>query len=231
MKKKRRFLNILLCLIILMGIGLAACGGASFEAAEVDQLSGVRVVTEVVEVEGESMFDEEMEEESFDDEAMDEEFEESGEFGPESESPQPQQRLIIKDGKMTVTVDDTETAVTQATDTVVTLGGYIINQNVFDNEQGYRFATMRLGVPVDNFETALKALRELGTVTNESASGVDVTDEFVDLNSRLENLIPPATAYAHFCKKLSMSKKRCELMKNFAKWKKRLQLSKGASTF
>jgi hypothetical protein len=47
---------------------------------------------------------------------------------------------------------------------------------------------MRLGVPVDRFETVLKALRDLGTVSNESASGEDVTDQYFDLNSRLNNL-------------------------------------------
>lgn len=99
-----------------------------------------------------------------------------------------QQRLIIKNGNMHITVEDTETAVNQATDTAVQLGGYIISQQVWD-EGAYRFATMRLAVPVLRFEDALRAFRTLGTVTNEAASGEDVTDEYVDLQSRLDNLI------------------------------------------
>jgi hypothetical protein len=99
-----------------------------------------------------------------------------------------QQRLIIKNGHMTITVEDTETAVNQATDTAVQLGGYIISQQVWDDGV-YRFATMRLAVPVLRFEDALRAFRALGTVTNEAASGDDVTDQYVDLQSRLDNLI------------------------------------------
>lgn len=102
--------------------------------------------------------------------------------------PVSQQRLIIKDGRLTVVVDNTETAVNAATNLVVELGGYIISQNIHDDPQGYRFATMRLAVPVTQFEVAMRDLRGLGQVTNESSSGTDVTDEFVDLNSRLTNL-------------------------------------------
>ncbi len=100
-----------------------------------------------------------------------------------------QQRLIIKNGTMVITVEDTETAVNQATETAVQLGGYIISQQVWDDDRGYRFATMRVGVPVLHFEDALRAFRQLGTVTNEAASGEDVTDQYVDLQSRLDNLI------------------------------------------
>jgi hypothetical protein len=107
---------------------------------------------------------------------------------PASEPAVPQQRLVIKDGRMTITVQDTETAVNRATQLAVEMGGYILSQEVHDDERGYRFATMRLAVPVDRFEEALRTLRGLGDVSDESASGTDVTDEYVDLNSRLTNL-------------------------------------------
>lgn len=100
----------------------------------------------------------------------------------------PQKRLIIKDGRMTVVVQETETAVEAATSLAVELGGYILNQSIYDDEQNYRFATMRLAVPVESFEDVMRSLRRLGQVTDESASGTDVTDEFVDLESRLTNL-------------------------------------------
>lgn len=101
---------------------------------------------------------------------------------------QPQQRLIIKDGRMVIVVDDTEQAVNEATQLVVDMGGYIISQNVSDDDQGYKYATMRLAVPVAQFEVAMRALRQLGDVSDESSSGEDVTEEYTDLNSRLTNL-------------------------------------------
>lgn len=98
------------------------------------------------------------------------------------------QRFIIKDGRMTLIVNDTETAVNSAIELTVGLGGYIISQQVYDDDRGYRFAEMRLAFPVFEFEEGMRRLRRLGEVASESASGEDVTDEFVDLNSRLGNL-------------------------------------------
>jgi len=46
-----------------------------------------------------------------------------------------------------------------------------------------------MGVPVDQFETAIRRLRAISVqVIDENASGEDVTDQFVDLQSQLDNL-------------------------------------------
>jgi hypothetical protein len=46
-----------------------------------------------------------------------------------------------------------------------------------------------MGVPVDEFETALRRMRGLAKrVLDENASGEDVTDQYVDLQSQLTNL-------------------------------------------
>ena len=87
-----------------------------------------------------------------------------------------------------VVVEETERAVNAANQLVANVGGYIVSQSLYDDEQGYRYASMRLAVPVDRFEESLRVLRGLGTVTSETASGRDVTDEYVDLGSRLDNL-------------------------------------------
>jgi len=102
---------------------------------------------------------------------------------------QSQARLIIKNGELAIMVMDTETAVATATQLVAELGGYIISQQIFDTQFGLSAANMQLAVPVTQFESALNQLRELGEVTNDFAGGQDVTDEYVDLGSRLDNLI------------------------------------------
>jgi hypothetical protein len=99
------------------------------------------------------------------------------------------QRLIIKNADMAVTVSDTDRAVDGAVQVAVDYGGYVISQRVWDDANGYRYGTLLMAVRVDQFEAAMRALRTLGQVTNESASGQDVTDEYVDLNSRLGNLL------------------------------------------
>lgn len=182
-----------LCALLLL---VAACAQGGRSASETADFGGVAEPAMEFE-ESEEAMDEEMEEEMAEfegEEAIADEdafaADDAGEAANDapSQQSQPQQRLIIKDGNMTITVDDTETAVNQATDLAVSSGGYIISQTVFDDPQGFRYATMRLGVPVDSFEVVMRALRNIGEVTNESASGEDVTDQFFDLSSRLDNL-------------------------------------------
>ncbi|MCL4261757.1 MAG: DUF4349 domain-containing protein [Anaerolineae bacterium] len=166
---------LLACLMLI----LIACGAAEGPQAQMVEVTRVvtETVVETVQVEGEVVVV-----------AEDGMAATPEPIGTAVHQTAQQQRLIIKNGHMTITVEDTETAVNQATDTAVQLGGYIISQQVWD-DGAYRFATMRLAVPVLRFEDALRAFRTLGTVTNEAASGEDVTDQYVDLQSRLDNLI------------------------------------------
>lgn len=101
-------------------------------------------------------------------------------------------RLIVKDAQMRLLVLDTDVAIDRTTQMVTDLGGYIVSSRVWYQETGgenFKYATLTLGVPVDRFEQALRRLRELAVrVLDENATGQDVTDEYVDLESRLKNL-------------------------------------------
>jgi hypothetical protein len=101
-------------------------------------------------------------------------------------------RLIIKNAELTLRVDDTDTAIDRATQVVADTGGYIISSRVWYQDvrdESYKYATITIGVPVDQFERAMQRLRDIAVqVVDESASGQDVTDEYVDLQSRLDNL-------------------------------------------
>lgn len=158
--------------IVAMLLVLAAC------ASQTETVEVTRIVTETVTVEGEAQevtrVVTEMVTESAD---------------ASLPNAQPQARLIIKNGELAIMVVDTETAVSTATQLVAELGGYIISQQIFDTQFGLSAANMQLAVPVTQFETALNQLRALGQVTNDFAGGQDVTDEYVDLGSKLDNLI------------------------------------------
>ncbi len=109
----------------------------------------------------------------------------------------PTQRLIIKTGELQLTVDDTAVAVANTTDIIVGVDGYIVSQRVWEID-GLKYASMQLGVPVSEFERVLTLMRRLGEVTVDVASGQDVTDEFVDLSSRLGNLQATQTRLREF---------------------------------
>ena len=77
------------------------------------------------------------------------------------------------------------------------MGGYIVSQNMYTADDQI-YANIRFGVPSAQFETAMRQLGTLGEVLGESASGQDVTEEYIDLESRLENLEATCGTAARF---------------------------------
>ena len=100
--------------------------------------------------------------------------------------------MIIKNGDMRLLVSDTDRALDGLTQVVGDTGGYVISSRVwFQDYYGtnYKYATLTLGVPVDQFEAALRRIRGLALrVMDDNASGEDVTSPYVDLQSQLGNL-------------------------------------------
>lgn len=101
-------------------------------------------------------------------------------------------RLIIKDAEIKLLVEDSDVAIDRLTQLVYDVGGYIISSRVWYEDWGeetYKYSSITVGVPADQFERSLRRLRDLALrVIDEKATGEDVTDQFVDLQSRLENL-------------------------------------------
>ena len=101
-------------------------------------------------------------------------------------------RMIIKNAEIKLLVEKTDTAIDRSLQVVGDVGGYIISSKVWyqdANGEKYKFATISIGVPVDQFETAMRRLRGVALrVLDENASGQDVTSEYVDLQSQLGNL-------------------------------------------
>ncbi len=101
--------------------------------------------------------------------------------------------LIIKSADMRLLVEDSDVAIDRLTQLVGDTGGYIISSRVWNqvhlDGKSYKYASITIGVPVEAFERALNRLRGLAIqVLDENASGEDVTDQYVDLQSQLTNL-------------------------------------------
>ncbi|MBN2115310.1 MAG: DUF4349 domain-containing protein [Anaerolineales bacterium] len=101
-------------------------------------------------------------------------------------------RMIIKNGDIRLTVKDTDVAIDRATQVIADAGGYIVSSRVWYQDyygNNLKYATITIGVPVDQFERVLVRLRGLAVkVVDETAAGDDVTDQYVDLRSQLTNL-------------------------------------------
>ena len=107
---------------------------------------------------------------------------------PISNRPNAYNRLIIKNAEVEMLVADTDMAIHTSMNIVAEFGGYVVSNRTWFKDE-FKYATVSIGVPSENFEAMLNRLKALAlVVTNETVSGQDVTDEYVDLKSRLVNL-------------------------------------------
>ncbi|MEW5941006.1 MAG: DUF4349 domain-containing protein, partial [Chloroflexota bacterium] len=83
-------------------------------------------------------------------------------------------------------------AIDSITQLVGDVRGYIVSSQFWLEEYygvNYKHATITIRVPSDQFETSMRRLRNLAIrVLKETASGQDVTDQYVDLQAQLANL-------------------------------------------
>lgn len=97
-------------------------------------------------------------------------------------------RLVMKEANLSVAVADTSSAVQTAINLAESYDGYVLNQRQWETGSTSTYAEIAFGVPADQFERLLNALRTLGMVQDEQLSGQDVLATAVDLQSRLDNL-------------------------------------------
>jgi hypothetical protein len=111
-----------------------------------------------------------------------------GESGARAADYAATERLIIRNASLDIVVRDTEDAVEQVDALAEELGGFVIESNLNEYQQGMR-AYLRLRVPAESLDTALERIRDLAMeVRRENVSGQDVTEEYVDLQSRMRHL-------------------------------------------
>jgi Domain of unknown function (DUF4349) len=97
-------------------------------------------------------------------------------------------RKIIKTAELGIRAEKVRDSAARAQQIAAQFGGSVLSSQVNQGD-GYVSADLVLVIPSPEFEKALGELRGLGKeVTTDTVTGVDVTDEFVDLQSRERNL-------------------------------------------
>lgn len=97
---------------------------------------------------------------------------------------------VIKTAKIAIEVegDTFQGSVQEAIDTAERHGGFVLSSQIGSDDE--RSGSIVVRVPAEQFESALSELKGLaveGGVTSQEVSGQDVSQEFVDLESRLRN--------------------------------------------
>jgi hypothetical protein len=103
---------------------------------------------------------------------------------------QPQQfdRLVIKTADLSLQVESVRDAEAAVRAKVQTLGGYVVRAENSGSDDNLT-ARITFRIPAQRFDEALAGVQGLAKkVLSRTVSGDDVTEEFVDLQSRLRNL-------------------------------------------
>jgi hypothetical protein len=97
-------------------------------------------------------------------------------------------RMIIRNANITLQVNDINRALDAITNLANNSGGYVVNSNISQNV-GSTSGEISIRVPAEGLNNVLKQLKSLAShVTQETISGEDITQQYVNLQSQLENL-------------------------------------------
>ncbi|MFN2135447.1 MAG: DUF4349 domain-containing protein [Candidatus Promineifilaceae bacterium] len=139
-----------------------------------------------------------------------------------------QERIIIHNGEMSIVVTDTEEAMNTISQMVAQNGGWVVNSNVFQYSDEAMTGSMVVRVPSDGFDSFLEAVRRLSVeVTRISTSGQDVTEEYVDLSSRLDNLETTAERVRAFMDEAETVEEALEVSRELSSLTEEIEVIKG----
>jgi hypothetical protein len=101
--------------------------------------------------------------------------------------PVPQQRKIIRHGNMSLEVESVEEALVKIKALVDSLGGYISNESMSEDSYSRKTGSISCRIPSESLDGAMVNLKGMGKVENVSVTADDITDQYYDLEIRMEN--------------------------------------------
>ncbi len=102
-------------------------------------------------------------------------------------------RIIIKNGSLSIAVQDPVANMATVLKLAEDMGGFVVSSNLYyyTLESGVEVpqANVTIRVPAERFEEAVATIKSgAGEVLSENITGQDVTQQYTDLQSRLRNL-------------------------------------------
>ena len=96
-------------------------------------------------------------------------------------------KKIIRDGHMTIRVKSAQAAKIRVDSLLIPFGAYYASENFNNNDREATFY-LRLRIPAAAFDNFMACLEQgYGEILNKDIQARDVTDQFIDLETRLQN--------------------------------------------
>jgi hypothetical protein len=109
------------------------------------------------------------------------------------ESPASGERIVLKSATLALVADDTGAKFTEISSMAEEMGGWVVSSNAYRATNAASPEALQgsitVRVPADRLDEAMQRIKNgAHEVQSENVTGQDVTQQFVDLNSRLTNL-------------------------------------------
>jgi len=107
------------------------------------------------------------------------------------------EQKLIKRANLVIETSNIDNIDTDITNLIESYNGYISNSRNWLNNNKQKFFWFELRLPVDNFSQILEVLsaKEYGQLISRNINTQDVTEEYLDINIRLENLLAQEERY------------------------------------
>jgi len=98
------------------------------------------------------------------------------------------ERKIVKTAHLNLEVDNYKDTAFKINSLVQEMQGYLANENtyIYDQQRKLLAGNMSIRIPVERFTEALSRIEKMGNANNRSVNSQDVTEEYVDVESRLK---------------------------------------------
>lgn len=98
------------------------------------------------------------------------------------------ERKIISTATLTIEVASVQVAINDITNLTLESGGFVSKSSISDIGSNRKNGHITVRVPQKSFYSTFEKIDALGTEKYRQVSGQDVTEEFIDLGARLDNL-------------------------------------------
>ena len=140
-------------------------------------------------------------------------------------------RLVIKTGELNIVVKNVVESAKKIIQYAQKRGGWVIQSNIQEIEE-LPIATVVVRVPVEDFDEAITYIRGLAAKVNyEKSEGQDVTEEYVDLESRLRNLEATEKQFLEIMKKAKTIEEILRVQGEISKIRGEIEQAKGRMLF
>ena len=146
--------------------------------------------------------------------------------------PAQQDRLVIQNADLALVVKDTKAKMDQMSAMAKAMGGFVVSANLYQTytQNGTQVpeGSIVIRVPADRLEEALKQIKaDVIKVENENRTGQDVTQEYVDLESRLKNLQAAEAQLTRIMEEANKTEDVLNVFNQLVYYREQIELVKG----